>query len=276
MSYHTRTRGFSLVEMSIVIVIIGLLIGGVLVGRDMIKTAELNSVLQEVATIKNDIGVFKEKYNALPGDMSDATTYWGTSPDCASTATLSSDATCNGNGDGIYGWGGREYFLVWHHLKRSGIMSPRITDYNNCVQTTNAHCTTIPGFNAHSSKYEGGGYTLRYHCCDNGQTPETSIWASQRYAAGVNQNMISFGGQGWYGFMDGLLVPVRDAHYLDAKIDDGMIASGKVVASAGATGCAAAITWVPGAHRYGTQLEYAKATFAGIDHRCAMGFIIDP
>lgn len=80
-------HGFTLIELSIVLIIIGLIVGGVLVGQDLIKAAELRKVISEVETIKTAINTFKVKYNALPGDFSEATSYWGT-------------ATQDGNNDG--------------------------------------------------------------------------------------------------------------------------------------------------------------------------------
>ncbi|MCE2927483.1 MAG: prepilin-type N-terminal cleavage/methylation domain-containing protein [Rickettsiales bacterium] len=62
-------RGFTLVEMAIVIVLIGLLLSGVLVGRDLIEAAQIRRVVGEVEKINTAIYTFKNKFNALPGDI---------------------------------------------------------------------------------------------------------------------------------------------------------------------------------------------------------------
>jgi prepilin-type N-terminal cleavage/methylation domain-containing protein len=61
--------GFTLIELSIVLVIIGLVVGGVLAGKELMRTAELRSLISQVDQFKIATNTFKGKYNALPGDM---------------------------------------------------------------------------------------------------------------------------------------------------------------------------------------------------------------
>lgn len=70
-------RGFSLVELSIVLVILGLLTGGILSGQSLIRAAELRSVVTDIQQIQTSIYSFRDRYMALPGDMKDATDFWG-------------------------------------------------------------------------------------------------------------------------------------------------------------------------------------------------------
>lgn len=64
-----RRHGFSLVEMAIVIIIIGLLLGGLVAGRNYIKNAELTSLVNEGKFYINVFEQFREQYNAIPGDF---------------------------------------------------------------------------------------------------------------------------------------------------------------------------------------------------------------
>ncbi|MGB1540395.1 MAG: prepilin-type N-terminal cleavage/methylation domain-containing protein, partial [Rickettsiales bacterium] len=64
--------GFSLVELSIVLVILGLLTGGILGGQSLIRAAELRSVSKEYEKYQTAINIFKDKYFALPGDFNNA------------------------------------------------------------------------------------------------------------------------------------------------------------------------------------------------------------
>jgi prepilin-type N-terminal cleavage/methylation domain-containing protein len=66
---HSR-HGFTLIELSIVLVIIGLVVGGVLVGNDLIKAAEIRAIISQKDKYLLAVNTFKLKYNALPGDMS--------------------------------------------------------------------------------------------------------------------------------------------------------------------------------------------------------------
>lgn len=61
-------KGFTLVELAIVIVIIGLIVGGVLVGQDMIGAAEIRSTIAQIQSYDSAKNTFKDKYGMLPGD----------------------------------------------------------------------------------------------------------------------------------------------------------------------------------------------------------------
>lgn len=124
---HQAKRGFTLIELSIVLVIIGLIAGGVLVGRDLIHAAKMRKVLHTVEGFETAVYSFLQKYDAIPGDMSNATQIWGVDatggvcPNNFYTPTPKS-ATCNGNGDGrvgdfTTGWINQyEWARFWQHL----------------------------------------------------------------------------------------------------------------------------------------------------------------
>lgn len=84
-----RTRAFTLIELSISIIIIGLLIGGITAGSSLVKTAAVRSIISEYETFQTAIVNFKSQYGALPGDFSKASNFW---PSCDVTP-----ANCNGN-----------------------------------------------------------------------------------------------------------------------------------------------------------------------------------
>ena len=63
-----KNKGFTLIELSIVLVIIGLIVGGVLVGQDLIKAAEIRATVSQVEGYNSAVNTFRLKYNGLPGD----------------------------------------------------------------------------------------------------------------------------------------------------------------------------------------------------------------
>jgi hypothetical protein len=60
-----------------VLVIIGLIVGGILAGRELIRSAELTKIITQKTSYETAVNTFKGKCNELPGDMTDATKYWG-------------------------------------------------------------------------------------------------------------------------------------------------------------------------------------------------------
>src|SRR4051812_10469894 len=61
--------GFTLIEMSIVLVIIGLTVGSVLVGKDLLAAAAVRAQITQIEKYQTSVNVFRIKYNAIPGDM---------------------------------------------------------------------------------------------------------------------------------------------------------------------------------------------------------------
>ena len=108
-----RQSGFTLVEIAIVLVIIGLILGGVLKGQSLIENAEYKSFVKQVDSYRSAYFTFKDTYKALPGDMSDVS-----SLDAAAVAG-------NGNGriDGGFCDGVEESCRVWSHLRYAGIIA---------------------------------------------------------------------------------------------------------------------------------------------------------
>ncbi len=64
-----KQSGFTLVELAIVLVIIGLIIGGVLVGQDMIKAATIRSQIAQIQGYSSAVNTFRDKYGYIPGDI---------------------------------------------------------------------------------------------------------------------------------------------------------------------------------------------------------------
>ncbi|MSQ59679.1 MAG: prepilin-type N-terminal cleavage/methylation domain-containing protein [Betaproteobacteria bacterium] len=108
-------RGFTLIEIAIVLVIIGLLLGGVLKGQELITSARVRNIISQQDGIKAAFFGFQDRYRALPGDYSGA----ANNINCAIPCT-------NGNGDGII-QAGNESLSAWHHMNASGFLNGSYT-----------------------------------------------------------------------------------------------------------------------------------------------------
>lgn len=224
MKQLTRSA-FTLVELSIVLVILGLLVGGVLTGQALIRAAELRSVGTEYTRYITATHAFRDKYFALPGDMTNATSFWGSaggtgSNNACQVATHTGTATCNGNGDGIVTWNSSavaESAHYWQHLANAGLIEG----------TYNGSMTITPGVSTPKSKLDpayfypgaGGGYYAG---------------STSSFAADYGKNMYSFWGNN-YDFTtsgSGSLKP-EDAWNIDTKLDDGKPGSGIIIANKG-------------------------------------------
>ena len=64
-----RAKGFTLIELSIALVIIGLVVGGVLVGQDLIRAAKVRSTVSDIEKFNTAAFTFRSKYNHYPGDI---------------------------------------------------------------------------------------------------------------------------------------------------------------------------------------------------------------
>jgi prepilin-type N-terminal cleavage/methylation domain-containing protein len=118
-----RTQnGFTLVEIAIVLVIIGLLLGGILKGQEMITQAKIKNVVADFSGISAAYYGYQDRYRAIPGDDPNADTRW-TTPSAAT----------KGNGDGkvagTYNNAGSacvatvEACSWWDHLRRAGFVA---------------------------------------------------------------------------------------------------------------------------------------------------------
>lgn len=195
-----NNKGFTLVELSIVIVIIGLIIAGVTAGQSLVRMAKLRGTINEINQYITSINTFRLQYNALPGDMKNATSYWPNA----------SPAAQNGNGDGFAGTASissnKEAVSIWQHLALANL---------------------IPG--SYTGLY-GTGIVIGTNAPKTFYSNATTYWAQSSNMWGTynTSNSICLSGLTNNG-SDDYQVQVNDAYNIDSKIDDGLPLFGNVI-----------------------------------------------
>ena len=153
-----QQRGFTLVEIAIVLVIIGILLGGVLKGQELIYNSKIKRLLSQIKEAQAMVLTYYDKYGALPGDDASASSRWSGMP--------------NGNGNGTIDGGycnngyPRESCYIWQHLRSANITT------GNANDTTPDTMTPKHVFGGKFDVFSGT-FTI-------GSTSRTGLWVTVR------------------------------------------------------------------------------------------------
>jgi prepilin-type N-terminal cleavage/methylation domain-containing protein len=214
---YPLSSGFTLVELSIVLVILGLLVGGIFAGQALIRSGELQAIVVDHTKYQTAADDFKKKYHALPGDMLDATDYWGASAGCG---TSNIPGTCNGNGDGAVqnsasGIGlNAESYQFWRHLALAGFISGNYTGFSS----TGSAFHSIIGENVPAVSSGRGGW-------DAGASSPVAVEFVLDYG-----NYLQFGEEhDTPRTLIGNALTAEEAWKIDTKLDDGKPGRGAII-----------------------------------------------
>lgn len=212
MGTHTnKSSGFTLVEISIVMIIIGLLIGGTFGGMKLVENMQVNKTVQDLKAIESAALTFKDTYGRLPGDLRNPSTRL---PNC----TVAPCAT-GGNGDRMLDAAltvdaaiadTNERYTFWSHLLSADLVSMGIKN------------TTDMSYGEGSPESPvGGGYRIsRFNSTMSGTVPgehvyrEAIIWMRSDPSGAIPTG--------------DPVTPCIQAGAIDRKIDDGLHYVGKM------------------------------------------------
>lgn len=226
--------GFTLVEITTVLVIIALIVGGILIGRDIVAAAGLRATLGQIESYNAAVQAFRAKYGGRPGDLART--------EALALGLFTFDAGLNlGNGNGVFdladpGSPNRPFSgeapAFWRHLSEAGLIEGAYGTVGNSEVETDGTLTGPVTDIAQSippARLGRGNFITVYS------------------ASGVNYYEINaivwISGLGLYRVTRPGLVP-SEAYMIDDKIDDGLAASGTVVAR-GRVGLSGALNQPP-------------------------------
>ncbi len=221
-------NGFTFLELSIVMVIIGLLIGGVLTGKELIGSSEMKTIGSRMSAYNAALINFREKYNAIPGDMSNATSYWTSDSNCNTVtmyAAAGTTATCNGDGNGHVDSSASaiEWWRLPQHLANAGMIQG-----------------IYSGRGADPSASSTGGLYMGQADLNLPGLPRAGVlqtmWvgtitstADATYYEGSYANMTLVGEPVSKNLSTGPLMTTSEAYNFDLKYDDGKPGTGTMV-----------------------------------------------
>ncbi len=226
--------GFTLIELSIVLVIVGLLIGGVIIGRDLIHAAEIRGQLSQLDQYRSVVNTFKSKYDALPGDM-----HMNQAARLGFFAFSGSMAGKEGYGDGnsIVMAGAEsncagECGAFWRHLVEAGMLPGNygLNSAHPLISDTDTFNAGLPNGDQSYSLYMPaaklqGSYVSVGALVDG---VGGGLWNASPNSSSRNVFSIVAPGSDYYF---NPTISAVDMYSIDRKIDDGMPNRGRVLSS---------------------------------------------
>lgn len=193
-------KGFTLIELSVVIVIIGLIVAGIVAGQSLVKQAKIRGVLADFQKYEAAFNSFFLQYDAYPGDMKNASSYWSGVPD--------------GNGNKLLDWQAgtagtsSEAAIASAHLENAGLIEGNysLTSHN----TATANVAIPSGFSSSS------GYVF---------TSATNVLvAGNETNCGLASVVIKFGNKlsSSNTHISGPVLTTAEVIGIDNKVDDGL------------------------------------------------------
>jgi prepilin-type N-terminal cleavage/methylation domain-containing protein len=221
-----RPRGFSLLELSVVLTIISLLAGGVIAGKSVMRAAEIRTIMSSLQEYNKALASFVEKYGELPGDMSNATTIWGSHATCPGSYLTPSVnfETCNGDGNGqvthnstVASPNWLETYRAWQHMSASGLIFGKFTGVPSAVGNPNVSI----GVNIPRGGVSGMGITMQ-----QGSNAGGWPWFPSDYNLVFEYGAVASGAMTW---TTGGALTGGEMFNFDSKIDDGRPSTGRVM-----------------------------------------------
>lgn len=227
------SQGFTLIELSIVLVIIGLIVGGILAGQDLIRAAAIRAQISQIEKYNTAVHTFQGKYGYLPGDIPDPAAGSFGFITRGPAPTIRGEGDGNGFLEGVWGNTGTEecgiceqsgeVVVAWEDLSKAGLLdgsfnTAPITFLSSTLITDISDY--IPPAKIGQGNYVyiyGGGYGYN----------SNNLYGDARNYYGIS----AVTGLGWsVGVASAPGMSTIQAYNIDQKVDDGLPMTGRVLA----------------------------------------------
>lgn len=225
-------KGFSLIELSVVLVLMGLILAGVMVSQNLVENYKLRMVIKSFDSYRAAYNLFYDDYSYYPGDFPSASESW---PSCTDGLF-----PCDGNGNKLveftYGSAGySESYRFWQHLALSGYISGEYTGEGYAYPDSYAPDAVNPGVNSPITNFKDAAFAVANAASHDSIDP--SVFPSNSSANLFFYSKVGPAGPGLNSvFMN------KQARYIDTKLDDGMPDIGIVQAKTGFDAASECIT----------------------------------
>lgn len=212
-AHMKNEKGFTLVELAIVLMIIGLLIGGVLRGQEMMDIARMQRTMKDAQSYMGAIANFQNQYGTKPGDIRNAQARL---PGCTTTANC-----YNGNGDGYIGTPQNFWDQASNVITAENVQFWKHLALSKMITGINPQSGTVSFGTTHPTTAVGGGFTV---ITSTGVSSATAISGTLPYGTIV---LRVHGGITGNVELNPTVSPSQ-AGYIDRKMDDGKPQTGYI------------------------------------------------
>ena len=161
----SQQSGFTLVEIAIVLVIIGLLLGGILKGQELINSAKVKNLANDFRVVPTYIYAYQDKFKALPGDDPQVVAHVTGSTLATTPATSQGNGVINGNWNSTTATD--ESVLFWQHVRLANLAAGPTVTTDADYYPKNAVGGRL-GITSATSTQTVGGLTGTYLVCSGG------------------------------------------------------------------------------------------------------------